>query len=79
MPIRSEYTDQGSKGEHATFLEHISAVCRNENIDFFDLQKERTNLEAIYFYKAHHVNASGAEIVSRYVADNILIPRMDNL
>jgi hypothetical protein len=62
--------------EYSVFMTYVTETCNRENIPFYDLQEDGPALSDEHFGDYDHMNTEGAEIVSTYVAENILRPEM---
>ena len=78
MPVHVEFMETYSKDEYSDFIKYMTTICEKEGIDFFNLQ-ECDGLDYSHFKDPIHLNRKGAELISRYIAKEILLPEMEGL
>lgn len=64
--------------EYARYLRYVEEISRREGIPFHDLDDGRLQLTPADFHDFGHLNAAGAEKVSRYMARDLLGPALES-
>lgn len=78
MPVHPEFMDIYRNDERSRFLEYIVPACEHAHVEFANLQEE-VALDDTEFWDLGHVNKYGAEIIGRYITEELLLPEMNDV
>lgn len=79
VPTRPGLVDVPDNADHARLFRYFEQADRRRNVRFVVLDEQKLNLTKEDFWDFNHLNSKGAEIVSRYIAEEILVPEIQNM
>lgn len=78
MPMHTKIIEPQNLDAYDTYVEYLVKTCGRSNIRFVNLQEEIDTLGDEEFLNYGHLNRKGAEIVSKYIARNVVIPELQS-
>ena len=79
MPIRPDMLKEFRYDQYLQFVSYVTVTCRDEDVKFVNLQDSWIPLQKDDYWDRTHVNRRGAAILSRDIAQDIVIPELQQM